>query len=34
MQPSVRPRDTFVAGFIGSPRMNLMERAIAAVDGK
>ncbi|MEZ2126312.1 MULTISPECIES: ABC transporter ATP-binding protein [unclassified Sinorhizobium] len=27
-----RPRNTFVAGFIGSPRMNLVEGAIAAVD--
>jgi multiple sugar transport system ATP-binding protein len=28
-----RPRNTFVAGFIGSPRMNLIEGAIGSSDG-
>jgi multiple sugar transport system ATP-binding protein len=28
-----RPQNTFVAGFIGSPRMNLLEAEIAAGDG-
>jgi multiple sugar transport system ATP-binding protein len=28
------PQDTFVAGFIGSPRMNLLESAIVGFEGK
>jgi multiple sugar transport system ATP-binding protein len=28
------PRDTFVAGFIGSPRMNLLESAIVGFEGR